>query len=125
MGQQQCLGLAHVPDQRMDRVAPQLLERGDALMSIDHQIAFLVGDDDDWGLLTGLSQGRQQSPESRRVADPEMLQAAVQLMKLQRLRHGLQYARAGIWSFAAWRGCCSELLLTQWHSWLTGLSRFA
>jgi hypothetical protein len=40
-------------------------------------------------------------PESRRVADPEMLQAAVQLMKLQSLRHGFQYVRTGIWSFAA------------------------
>ena len=125
MCQQQCFGFADLPDQRMDRVAPQLLERGDALMSIDHQIALLAGDDDDWGLLTGLSQRRQQSPESRRVADPEMLQAAVQLMKLQCLRHGFQYARAGIWSFAACRGYCSELLLDQWHSWPTGLSRFA
>ena len=53
-------------------------------MAIDHQIALLVGDNDDWGLLTGLSQRRQQLPESRRAADPEMLQAAVQLMKLQR-----------------------------------------
>jgi hypothetical protein len=85
----------------------------------------LAGDDDDWRLLTGLSQRRQQPPESRRVADPEMLQAAVELMELQRLRHGLQYARAGIWSFAAWRGCCSEPLPDQQHSWLTGLSRFA
>ena len=97
----------------MDRVAPQLLERGDALMSIDHQIALLVGDNDDWGLLTGFSQRRQQSPESRRVADPEMLQAAVQLMELQGLRHGFQYARAGIWSFAGCRGCCSETLVDQ------------
>jgi len=94
-------------------------------MSIDHQLALLVGDDDDWSLLAGFSQRRQQAPESRRVADPEMLQAAVQLMKLQRLRHGFQYAWVGIWSFAAWRGCCSEPLLDQWHSWLTGLSQFA
>ena len=125
MRQQQCFGLADLPNERVDRVAPQLFERGDALMSIDHQIALLVGDDDDWGLLAGLSQRRQQPPESRRVADPEVLQAAVQLMKLQRLRHGFQYARAGIWSFAAWRGWCSEPLSDQGDSWMTGLSPFA
>jgi hypothetical protein len=113
MRQQQCFGLADVPDQRIDRVAPQLFERSDALMSIDHQIALLGGDDDDGSLLAGFSQRRQQLPESRRVADPEMLQAVIQLMKLQRLRHGFQYARAGIWSFATWRGCCSEPLLDQ------------
>jgi hypothetical protein len=106
--QQQCFGLAHLPYECVDCVAPQLLERGDALMAIDHQIALLVGDDDDWRLLAGLSQRRQQMPESCRVADPEMLQAAVQLMKLQCLRHGFQYARAGIWSFAAEPGCCPE-----------------
>jgi len=83
-------------------------------MSIDHQIALLVGDNDDWGLLAGLSQRCQQLPESCPVADPEMLQAAIQLMKLQRLRHGFQYARAGIGSFAAWRRCCAEPLLYQW-----------
>jgi hypothetical protein len=61
------------------------------------------------------------------VADPEMCQAAVQLMKLQSLRHGLaslgfQYARRPDWSFAAKSGCCQELLSGQWDSRMTGLS---
>jgi hypothetical protein len=63
-------------------------------------------------------------PEARRVADPEVLQAAVQLMKLQRLRHGFQYAPAADWSFAAQRGCCQEPFSDQRDSWVTGLSWF-
>jgi hypothetical protein len=64
-------------------------------------------------------------PEARRVVDPEMLQTAVQLMKLERLRHGFQYARPPDWSFPAVPGCCSELVWDQWDSQVTGLSWIA
>jgi hypothetical protein len=109
MHKQQCFGLAHrVQNQCVDRIAPQLFERGDALVAVDHQILVSLLDDDDGRLLAGFSQRRQQLPVPRPVADPEMLQAEVQLMKLERLRHGFQYARVADWSFAARRGCCSE-----------------
>ena len=126
MHQQQGFGFAHrVQNQRLDRVAPQLFERGNALMSIDHQIAlFLRNDwnDDNRRLLAGFSQRRQQAPESRRVTDPEMLQAVVQLMKLECLRHGFQYAPVADWSFASAPGCCSELFSDQRDSRGIGLS---
>ena len=110
--QQQGLGFAHgVQNDGFDGVSPQLFESGDALVAVDHQIARGLLDDDDGSLLSSLSQRRQQPPEPGRVADPEMRQAAVQLMKLQGLRHGLaslgfQYARRPVWSFAAMAGCC-------------------
>ncbi|MEO7651798.1 MAG: hypothetical protein ABIZ80_15140 [Bryobacteraceae bacterium] len=81
-----------------------MFDSGDALVPIDHQIARALLDDDDGSLLSGLSQRRQQPPEPGRLADPEVGQAAVQLMKLQSLRHGVaslgfQYARRPDWSF--------------------------
>jgi len=56
MHEQQCFDLAHrvVQHERLDRVTPQLSERGDALMSIDHQIPIGLLDDDDRRLLPGL-----------------------------------------------------------------------
>jgi len=60
-----------------------------------------------------------------RVADPEMLQTEVQLMKLECLWHGVQYAPAGHWSFAAQWGCCLELHSYPLDRRVTGLSRFA
>lgn len=123
MNQQQRFGFAHcVKNQSLDRIAPQLLERGDPLVTIDHQILFLAWDYKNRRLLARFSQRRQQLPESRRVADPEMLQAAVQLMKLQRLRHGFQYARVADWSFAAFWDCCSEPVSDQWDNPVSGLS---
>lgn len=126
--QQQGFGFAHrVQNDGVDGVSPQLFEGGDALVAVDHQIARGLLDDDDGSLLSGLSQRRQQPPEPGRVADPEMRQAAVQLMKLQSLRHGVaslgfQYARRSDWSFAAKWGYCLELLLGQRDSRMTGLS---
>ena len=114
--QQQGFGFAHrVQNNGVDGVSPQLPERGDALVTVDHQILRALLDDNDGRLLSGLSQRRQQPPEAGRVADPEMRQAAVQLMKLQSLRHGVaslgfQYARHSIWSFAARWGCCQQPL---------------
>ena len=123
MNQQQGFGFGRcVQNESLDRIAPQLLERGDALVSIDHQILLSACNYDDRRLLACFSQRRQQEPESRRMADPETLQAAVQLMKLQRLRHGFQYARVADWSFPELRSCCSELVWDQWDSPVTGLS---
>ena len=57
--QQQGFSFAHrLQNDGVDGVAPQLQERGDALMAVDHQIALFVGNDDDGCLLAGLSQGR-------------------------------------------------------------------
>ena len=129
--QQQGFGFAHrVQNDGLDGVSAQLPEGGDALVAIDHQIPRGLLDDDDGRLLSGLSQRPQQPPEPGRVADPEMRQAAVQLMKLQSLRHGVaslgfQYARRPDWSFAVTGGCCLELLAGQWDSRVTGLSRRA
>ncbi len=109
--QQQGFGFAHrVPNERLDCVAPELHQRGDALVAVDHQIPAGLFDDDDRRLLAGFGQRSQQPPEARRVADPEMLQAPVELMKLQGLRHGFQYAPASDWSFAAEWGCCQQPL---------------
>jgi len=127
--QQQGFGFAHrVQNDGLDGVPPNLFERGDALVAVDHQILRGLLDDDDGRLLSGLSQRGHQPPEPGRVADPEMGQAAVQLMKLQSLRHGgaslgFQYARRPDWSFAATGGCWLELLSGQWDSRVTGLSR--
>jgi hypothetical protein len=124
--QHQSFGLAHVPHHGVDRVAAQLLKRGDALVAVNDQVpATGFGNDDDRDLLAGLSQRSEEPPVARRVAHPEVLQAAVQLMKLEGLRHGSEYAAPGDWSFAAKRGCCLELPWDQWDSRVTGLSRHA
>jgi len=114
--QQQGFGFVHrVQNDGVDGISAKLSKRGDALVAVDYQIPRGLLDDDDGRLLSGLSQRRQQTPEPGRVADPEVRQAAVQLMKLQSLRHGLvslgfQYARRPDWSFAAVAGCCREPL---------------
>lgn len=123
--QHQSIAFAHVPDERLDGIAAELFEGGYPLMTVDDQIALRLGDDDDGCLLTGFNQRGQEAPVSRRVADPEVSEAEVELMKLQ-LRHcrllGFQYAGAGIWSFPAEWGCCGELALDQQDRQTTGLS---
>ena len=60
MNQQQGFGLAHrVQNQRLDRVSTQLFERGEALVSIDHQIFLPAWNHDDRRLLARFSQRRQ------------------------------------------------------------------
>ena len=54
--QHQRFGFAHRPHDGLHRVAPQLLERGDAFVAVDDQIATRVFDDDDGRLLPGFSQ---------------------------------------------------------------------
>ncbi len=102
----QRFGFAHFPHHGLDRVAAQLLERGDSLVTVDDQVAsasFDDGfDDDDGRLLTVLSQRCNQPPLACRMVHPEVFQAAVQLMKFQmrhRVRLGDQYAVSRIWSF--------------------------
>ncbi len=97
--QRQRVGFAHLPDDGVDRVAAQLLERGDAFVAVDDQIAVASFDDDYGRLLADLSQRRDQPALARRTPYPEAFQAAVQLMKLQ--SHRRQYAPARIWSFPA------------------------
>lgn len=60
MDQQQGFGFAHrVQNQRLHRVTPQLLERGDTLVSIDHQIALGAGNHQNRRLLARFSQRSQ------------------------------------------------------------------
>ena len=112
----QRVGFAHRPHHGVHRVAAQLLERGDALMPVNDQVSAGVFDDDDGCLLARFSQRSEQAPMARRMADPEVLQAAVQLMKLQ-LRHGsrlgFQYAPAWNWSFVAKREVRRQALWDQ------------
>jgi hypothetical protein len=54
--QYQRVGLAHLPHHGIDGVAPQLLERGDALVAVDDKIAAAGFDDDDGRLLAAFSQ---------------------------------------------------------------------
>ena len=92
--QQQRLGFVHLPHHRIDRVPAQLPQRGDAFVPVDDQIALLLFDNNDRSLLANLSQRGDQTTLARRVADPEVLQAVVQLMKFQgrhRVRLGFQY----------------------------------
>ena len=92
--QQQGLGFVHFPHHRIHRVPAQLPQRGDAFVPVDDQVAVFLFDDNDWSLLANLSQRGDQAALARRVADPEVLQAVVQLMKFQRrhrVRLGFQY----------------------------------
>jgi hypothetical protein len=102
--QQQGFGVTHRPYGGFDRVPAQLLQRGDALMAVDHQVAAgLVrgGHHDDGRLLAAVSQRCQQAPLEARLADSQMFPSPVELVKLQlhrRLR--VQYAVNRDWSFA-------------------------
>lgn len=102
--QHQGFGFAHFPDNGLDSVAAQLLERGDSLVAVDDQEPAAGFDDDDGRLLAGFSQRCDQPPLACRMPHPEVFQAAIQLMKFQ-LRHwarlGVQYGPARIWSFRA------------------------
>ena len=102
--QQQGLGFVHFPHHRLDRIPAQLPQRGDAFVPVDDQVALLLFDDNDWSLLANLSQRGEEAALPHRVADPEVLQAVVQLMKFQgrhRVRLGFQYERVFHWSFPA------------------------
>lgn len=120
--QRQRVGFAHFPDDGVDGVAPQLPERGDALVTVDHQIAAVRLDDDDGGLLARLRQRSDQPALACRMPYPEAFQAAVQLMKLQSHRLGLQYATTRIWSLPGLGEVCRQALCHQSDRAGTGLS---
>ena len=84
--QQQSLGLAHRPDHRFHRVPAQLLERRDALVAVDDQVTVGLafgGHHHDRRLLPRFGQRGQQPPLPSRMADPQMLPAPIELVKLQ------------------------------------------
>jgi len=115
--QQQSFGFAHFPDGGFHRVPAQLLERGDALVAVDHHVAVAVvrrGDHDDGRLLAALSQGGYQPPLPVRLADSQMFPAPVQLVKFQlhrRLR--VQYGSGWNWSFRAAGEVCRKVSKDQ------------
>jgi len=84
--QHQRLGLTQRPDQGLDRVSPQLLQRRQPLVAVDHQVTLRLlghGHDDDRRLLPRGRQRGQQPPLSLRPPHPQLLPAPLQLMKLQ------------------------------------------
>ena len=84
--QHQGLDFVQRPDHRFDRVSAELLKSGNALVTINDQITiWLIGNrnDDDGSLLSGTRQRRQQQPLPLWMAHPQVLVAAVQLVKLQ------------------------------------------
>jgi hypothetical protein len=84
--QHQRLGFAQRPGHRFHRVSPQLLQGGDALVAVDHQVTVrLVGDrhHNDGRLLSSRGQRGQQPALSLRPPHPQVLPAPLQLVKLQ------------------------------------------
>ena len=126
--QQQSFGGAHFPDGGFDHVPAQLLECGDALVAVDHQVAVAVvwgQDHHDRRLLARLSQRRQQAPLPLRLADSQVFPSPVQLVKLQLHRRwlGVQYRRSRDWTFAAEGEVCRKVSWDQPDTPGTGLSR--
>jgi len=99
--QHQRLGLTQRPDQGLHRVPPQLLQRCQALVAVDHQVTIRLpghGHHDDRRLLPGGRQRGQQPPLSLRSPHPQLLPAPLQLMKLQSHRprpYGSRYRGMG------------------------------
>jgi len=84
--QQQGFGLTHGPQHGFHGVSPQLLQGGDALVAIDHQITVgLVCNSNHHNrrLLAHRCQRGQQAPLPLGTMHPQMLPAPVELMKLQ------------------------------------------
>jgi hypothetical protein len=84
--QHQRFGFAQGPDHGLDRVAAELFQSGDALVTVDDYIA--VGllshrHHDDGCLLPRGSQRGQQLPLPLRISRPQKFIPAVQLMKLE------------------------------------------
>jgi hypothetical protein len=84
--QDQRFGLLHVPDQRVDRVAPEPAEGLDAQIAVDDHVAIrLIGvsHDHDGLLLTVLFQGDQQLTPALAAASAQLGVTHLQLVKLQ------------------------------------------
>ena len=109
--QQQGVGFVHGPDDSVDRVAAELLERGDAFMAVDDQIAVVSLDYDDGCLLSALSQRCQQVALAERVAGSQCRPAAVELVKLQ--VHEVEYARLPNSSFRVEGEVCPKVSRDQ------------
>jgi hypothetical protein len=70
--QHQSFGFAHRPHCGFDRVPAELLQRGDALVAVDHQVTFMVvlgNDYYDRGLLAAVGQRCQQPALAERLTD--------------------------------------------------------
>jgi len=84
--QQQRFRFAQRPDHGLDRVSAELFQSGDALVTVNDQVAVgLVSqrDHDDGGLLSAVGQRRQQLSLPWRIPHAQELITAVQLMKFQ------------------------------------------
>jgi len=83
--QKQSLHFAQRPDHRLHRVPAQLLERGDPLIAVDHQVTvrLLSRNHHDRRLLTAGRQRRQQPPLSLRPAHEKVLQTPLKLVEFQ------------------------------------------
>jgi hypothetical protein len=101
--QQHRCSFAHWPRHRFHRVPPELLQRRDSLIAVDHHVAIrhpFHRDHYDRHLLAAVSQRGQQPATALRVVDSQPLPAALQLVKLQLHRpSGIQYAGGANWSF--------------------------
>jgi hypothetical protein len=96
-------GFAHWPRHRFHRVSPELLQRRDSLIAVDHHVAIRHAfhrDHYDRHLLAGVSQRGQQPATALRVVHSQSFPAPLQLMKFQLHRpFGIQYAGGANWSF--------------------------
>lgn len=84
--QHQRVGFAHVPDESLYRVAPQFLQRRNALVAIDDLVAIRLifnSDNHDRRLLSAGRKRRQQPLLPPAIARAQMLIPAVELMKFQ------------------------------------------
>ena len=84
--QHQCFRFAQGPDHGLDRIAAELFQGRDALITVNDQIAVgLVGHrhDDDGDLLSRSGQRGQQLPLPLRIPHAQKIITAVQLMKLE------------------------------------------
>jgi hypothetical protein len=83
--QKKSLHFAQRPDHRFDRVTAQLLERGDPLVAVDHQVTVrLLGlNHYDRRLLTAGRQRRKQPPMPLRTAQAKVLKTTLKLMQFQ------------------------------------------
>ena len=89
--QQHRRGFAHRPHHRFHRVPPQLLQRRDSLMAVDHNVTIRLPfgrHHHDGRLLARFRQRRQQPALPRRMARPQPFPSPVELVKLQLHRTG-------------------------------------
>jgi hypothetical protein len=117
--QEQSLDFAQGPDHRFHRVPAQLLECRQALVAINDQVPVRLAFDrhhHDRRLLPRFGQRGQQAPLSSRMANPPMLPAPIQLVKLQShspapsRRRGLVWTKWYLVLFAR-RGKCAHNFL--------------